>query len=110
MVVMITSVPQTTSYNYEVKNGQMANLLTPSWVRIKLATKYAANRFHMVQYQLVSRGIYDGRVLKAISEVPRHLFVPELYRHAAYKDRPLPIREGQTISQPFYGSYYDAVS
>lgn len=55
----------------------------------------------MVQYQLVSRGIHDDRVIKAMSEVPRHLFVPELYRHAAYEDCPLPIGEGQTISQPY---------
>jgi len=63
--------------------------------------KYAADRFHMVQYQLVSHGIYDERVLKAMSEVPRHLFVQEIYRHAAYEDCPLPIGEGQTISQPY---------
>ncbi|HHT9115256.1 MAG TPA: protein-L-isoaspartate(D-aspartate) O-methyltransferase [Candidatus Wunengus californicus] len=63
--------------------------------------KYAADRFHMVQYQLVSRGIHDERVLKAMLEIPRHEFVPELYRHAAYEDCPLPIGEGQTISQPF---------
>lgn len=63
--------------------------------------KYTADRFQMVQYQLVNRGIHDERVLKAMSEVPRHLFVPELYRHAAYEDCPLPIGEGQTISQPY---------
>ncbi|TVM03578.1 MAG: protein-L-isoaspartate O-methyltransferase [Candidatus Brocadia sp. WS118] len=63
--------------------------------------KYAADRFHMVQYQLVNRGIHDEGVLKAMSEIPRHLFVPELYRHAAYDDCPLPIGEGQTISQPY---------
>ncbi|MCK6466928.1 MAG: protein-L-isoaspartate(D-aspartate) O-methyltransferase [Candidatus Brocadia sinica] len=62
---------------------------------------YAAQRFQMVQYQLVSRGIQDERVLKVMSEVPRHLFVPESYRHAAYDDCPLPIGEGQTISQPY---------
>jgi len=39
--------------------------------------------------------------LKAMSEVPRHLFVQEIYRHAAYEDCPLPIGEGQTISQPY---------
>lgn len=55
----------------------------------------------MVQYQIVSRGIHDERVLKVMSEVPRHIFVPELYRHAAYEDCPLPIGEGQTISQPY---------
>lgn len=62
---------------------------------------YAADRFQMVQYQLVNRGIQDERVLKAMLEVPRHLFVPESYRHAAYDDCPLPIGEGQTISQPY---------
>lgn len=62
---------------------------------------YATDRFHMVQYQLVNRGIHDKRVLKAMLEVPRHLFVPEAYRHAAYDDCPLPIGEGQTISQPY---------
>ncbi|MBU6391125.1 MAG: protein-L-isoaspartate(D-aspartate) O-methyltransferase [Planctomycetes bacterium] len=63
--------------------------------------KYAADRFHMVQYQLVGRGIQDERVLKVMSEVPRHVFVPESYRYAAYEDCPLPIGEGQTISQPY---------
>lgn len=62
---------------------------------------YVTDRFRMVQYQLVSRGIRDERVIWAMSEVPRHLFVPELYRHAAYEDCPLPIGEGQTISQPY---------
>lgn len=55
----------------------------------------------MVQYQLMSRGIHDERVLKAMSEVPRHMFVPESYRYTAYEDCPLPIGEGQTISQPY---------
>src|SRR4030067_1611433 len=63
--------------------------------------KYAVDRFHMVQYQLVSRGIHDERVLKVMSEALRHMFVPELYRHASYEDCPLPIGEGQTISQPY---------
>ncbi|MDD8032179.1 MAG: protein-L-isoaspartate(D-aspartate) O-methyltransferase, partial [Acidobacteriota bacterium] len=41
------------------------------------------------------------RVLRALKEVPRHLFVPEGYRKEAYEDYPLPIGEGQTISQPY---------
>lgn len=68
---------------------------------LQVTDKYAADRFHMVQYQLVSRGIYDERVLRVMSEVPRHVFVPETYRYAAYEDCPLPIGEGQTISQPY---------
>jgi protein-L-isoaspartate(D-aspartate) O-methyltransferase len=55
----------------------------------------------MVEEQLRRRGISDPRVLEAMAKVPRHLFVPENYRASAYEDRPLPIGEGQTISQPY---------
>lgn len=57
-------------------------------------------RERMVQEQLEARGITDTRVLAAFRRVPRHLFVsPELQSHA-YEDHPLPIGQGQTISQP----------
>lgn len=57
----------------------------------------------MVESQLKSpgRGIRDARVLQAMATVPRHEFVPPALRHLAYEDHPLPIGEGQTISQPF---------
>jgi protein-L-isoaspartate(D-aspartate) O-methyltransferase len=55
----------------------------------------------MVERQIVARGVCDPRVLDAMRAVPRHLFVPEDVRDAAYDDRPLPIAEGQTISQPY---------
>jgi len=55
----------------------------------------------MVQRQLVGRGIMDRRVLAAMGEVPRHLFVDESLWPEAYDDNPLPIGEGQTISQPY---------
>jgi len=55
----------------------------------------------MVQRQLVGRGIMDRRVLEAMGEVPRHLFVDESLWPEAYDDNPLPIGEGQTISQPY---------
>ena len=55
----------------------------------------------MVEEQLVRRGITDPRVIDAMRRVPRHLFVEEALRDRAYGDRPLPIGEGQTISQPF---------
>lgn len=55
----------------------------------------------MVRYQLVARGISDKRVIRAMENTPRHLFVPESQRVLAYTDDPLPIGEGQTISQPF---------
>ncbi|MBI2466317.1 MAG: protein-L-isoaspartate(D-aspartate) O-methyltransferase [Candidatus Rokubacteria bacterium] len=55
----------------------------------------------MVEDQLVRRGIGDRRVLDAMRKVPRHRFVEEALRDRAYGDHPLPIGEGQTISQPY---------
>lgn len=62
---------------------------------------YTRKREKMVREQLMSRDITDKRVLDAMSEVPRHLFVSPSYRRQAYGDYPLPIDEGQTISQPY---------
>jgi protein-L-isoaspartate(D-aspartate) O-methyltransferase len=55
----------------------------------------------MVEEQLVRRGIEDQRVLDAMRRVPRHEFVPEGSERYAYEDHPMPIGDGQTISQPF---------
>lgn len=55
----------------------------------------------MVVEQIEERGVIDRRVLEVMGRVPRHKFVPEKYRHLAYGDYPLPIGEGQTISQPY---------
>jgi protein-L-isoaspartate(D-aspartate) O-methyltransferase len=55
----------------------------------------------MVERQLRRRGIHDERVLAAMAEVPRELFVPEDQRRRAYRDGALRIGEGQTISQPW---------
>lgn len=60
-----------------------------------------ALRARMVQSQLRARGIADERVLGDMLRVPRHEFAPERYREQAYEDHPLPIGEGQTISQPY---------
>jgi protein-L-isoaspartate(D-aspartate) O-methyltransferase len=57
-------------------------------------------RRRMVETQLRERGIQNQRVLDVMTRVPRHEFTPEPYRHQAYEDHPLPISEGQTISQP----------
>lgn len=62
---------------------------------------YLQQRRLMVEEQLRARGIRDERVLDAMARVPRHEFVPPEYRDEAYEDHPLPIGEGQTISQPF---------
>lgn len=58
-------------------------------------------RSEMVDRQIAARGIHDIRVLDVMRAVPRHLFVPEDIRGRAYDDTPLPIGEGQTISQPY---------
>src|SRR3954452_1614134 len=58
-------------------------------------------RLRMVEHQLRGRGIDDERVLTAMAEVPRELFLPEHVRDDAYSDGALPIGEGQTMSQPW---------
>jgi protein-L-isoaspartate(D-aspartate) O-methyltransferase len=55
----------------------------------------------MLEKDLVPRGIKDRRVLDVMLKVPRHLFLGEAQKMSAYEDHPLPIGEGQTISQPF---------
>jgi protein-L-isoaspartate(D-aspartate) O-methyltransferase len=55
----------------------------------------------MVDGQIRTRGLEDERVLDAMLQVPRHVFVSEAMQHRAYEDCPLPIGEGQTISQPY---------
>jgi protein-L-isoaspartate(D-aspartate) O-methyltransferase len=62
---------------------------------------YTAERLVMIRAQLQRRGITDTRVLQAMREVPRHAFVPPEWRREAYSDRPLPIADDQTISQPY---------
>ncbi len=65
------------------------------------APGYAIQREQMVRDQLLTRDIHDPRVLKAMRQVQRHLFVPVNEAPYAYEDRPLPIGDGQTISQPY---------
>ena len=58
-------------------------------------------RQRMIEEQLMARDVTDERVLDAMMRVPRHLFVDEALAATAYSDKPLPIGEGQTISQPY---------
>lgn len=58
-------------------------------------------RTDMMRNQIVARGISDTLVIQAMTTIPRHEFVPKEYQHMAYGDFPLPIGEGQTISQPY---------
>jgi len=62
---------------------------------------FEALRRRMVEQQLKARGISDAAVLSAMQQVPREAFVPDEYRADSYKDGPLPIGAGQTISQPY---------
>ncbi len=62
---------------------------------------FTRQRNLMVERDIAGRGITDNRVLKAMKKVKRHLFVPPSVRRASYSDHPLPIGEGQTISQPY---------
>lgn len=81
----------------------------PWWVTQDLARaqdrnkagEFARARRAMVERDLRGRGIKDPKLLEAMSQVPRHLFVPESVRALAYEDRPLAIGELQTISQPY---------
>ena len=67
----------------------------------RTAQDLETERLRMVDEQLRGRDIREPRVLDAMREVPRHLFVPESVRPRAYDDSPLPIGYGQTISQPY---------
>jgi protein-L-isoaspartate(D-aspartate) O-methyltransferase len=70
---------------------------------------FTAARERMVREQILERGITDPRILGAFRRVPRHLFVAPSYRGQAYGDFPLPIEEGQTISQPYIVAIMTAV-
>ena len=66
---------------------------------------FDALRRQMVDEQIRARDVRNAAVLQAMARVPRHLFVPNLVRAYAYEDRPLPIGNGQTISQPYIVAY-----
>ncbi|HIO88570.1 MAG TPA: protein-L-isoaspartate(D-aspartate) O-methyltransferase [Candidatus Marinimicrobia bacterium] len=66
---------------------------------------YQLLRQAMIENQIIDRGVSDERVIKAMNDVPRHLFVKESLRDLAYADGPLPIGYNQTISQPYIVAY-----
>jgi protein-L-isoaspartate(D-aspartate) O-methyltransferase len=67
---------------------------------LKDSDKLKAAREHLYKNYIKPKGIKDPKVLAAMRKVPRHAFIPDDLESSAYKDRPLPIGEGQTISQP----------
>ena len=80
---------------------QRASVFLSRMVGEEQSSRFVELRRAMVDSDLVRRGIRDSRVITAMARVPREEFVAEDYRDQAYEDRPLPIGEGQTISQPF---------
>jgi protein-L-isoaspartate(D-aspartate) O-methyltransferase len=93
--------------SYKVLLVVAVSLVITVIVFITLAKKnnemdsFVEQRLQMVSSQIESRGVKDPLVLKAMREVPRHEFVPDSQKSRAYGDYPLPIGEGQTISQPY---------
>ena len=77
------------------------NLQAKGRARVEEDPRFVRAREKMVKEQLKARDITDPRVLAAMARVPRHLFVEKGFRKVAYSDHPLPIGEGQTISQPY---------
>jgi len=67
----------------------------------KSSDQFKTARELMVKNQIQARGVTNKRVLAALQKIERHRFVPAKYRNQAYEDHPLPIGEGQTISQPY---------
>jgi len=79
----------------------LAPLLVTSCEQAQQSETFDEARKRMVEKQIIARGIKDERVIGAMLKVPRHLFIPEQYRHYAYADSPVPIGHDQTISQPY---------
>jgi protein-L-isoaspartate(D-aspartate) O-methyltransferase len=75
-------------------------IITPGskWIQDE---NYTEQRYNMVKTQIANRGINHSATLKAMRMVSRHDFVPSNYKHLAYRDGPIPIGHGQTISQPY---------
>jgi protein-L-isoaspartate(D-aspartate) O-methyltransferase len=79
----------------------LAGMIPSALIAAEPATSRSLERSRMVEEQISARGIAHEPTLAAMRKVPRHRFVPEEVRRAAYADSPLPIGHGQTISQPF---------
>src|SRR6266567_4221291 len=76
-------------------------LFTLTATALPAADPYQQRRQEMVRTDIMGRGVRDQRLLAAMGKVPRHLLLDERQRDQAYADHPLPIGEGQTISQPY---------
>ena len=79
----------------------IAVIIIPTWLFAAALPDYKQAREDMVNNQIRRRGVKDINVLDAMSQIPRHRFVPDRLVSQAYADHPLPIGNGQTISQPY---------
>lgn len=86
----------------------MFETLTEPYLKIGDTLEFYKQRQKMIRDQILSRGVTDALVIQALERVPRHRFVGERIERAAYDDTPLPISDGQTISQPFIVAYMTA--
>ena len=98
-MILIAFSCTSASQDQEKKNKN--SLISMNKVQVEDTLHWKEEARKMVRQQMVSRGIADQYILRVMQNTPRHLFVPENLREEAYIDRPLPIGEGQTISQPF---------
>jgi protein-L-isoaspartate(D-aspartate) O-methyltransferase len=87
------------------KHGNWISVSRRPLRKVAAMLDFAQLRELMVSDQIEARGVRDKRVLDAIRKVPREVFVPGHLRDRAYEDTPLPIAEGQTISQPYIVAY-----
>ena len=89
----------------ELNNNEQKKQISPDTA----TSPYYAERKQMVEDQMIARGIHEKNIINALLKVERHLFVPEKLRSRAYGDHPLPIGEGQTISQPYIVAFMTQV-
>lgn len=107
-LLLIILLGLTTSCSSNPSN-QSASVDEKQPVRTVTVDRFERQRISMVEAQLKERDIVDPKVLKVMTEVPRHLFVKKTLWNHAYKDFPLPIEEGQTISQPYVVAFMTQV-
>lgn len=94
------------AHTVDMKTWALTALFLIASIIVDVGVAFSADVFEkrrqeMVEKDIQGRGVKDARVLNAMLTVPRHLFVDEDQRNKAYNDHPLPIGEGQTISQPY---------
>jgi protein-L-isoaspartate(D-aspartate) O-methyltransferase len=101
MLVLAFLVSSCVPQDEPVTEGQQAMMKSSEQSRATESQATLRARVDMVQSQFAARDIVNQRVLDVMRRVPRHEFVPERIRDRAYEDHPLPIGQGQTISQPY---------